>query len=113
MSTARIVVAEMPQLLQDIIVAVIARDAELELVARLDGPGTLLETAERSDADVVVTTLESPELDEVPALLHARPRMRVLAVATDGARGTLFALAPMAFPLGELSPDVLREAMHG
>jgi AmiR/NasT family two-component response regulator len=113
LSTTRIVVSHMPHMLQDIIVAAIAQDATLELVERLDSVTALLDTAARTDADVLVTTLESPQIDDVPAVLLARPGIRVLAVSAEGGHGTLFALAPMAFPLGELSPDVLREALRG
>lgn len=113
MQPIRIVLAEMPRKLHDIIEAVVAPHSDLHIVGRLVGRDALPMTVNSTDAEVVILGLSSAEqpssLDE---LLYLCPRVKVLATTTDG-RGTYVReLKPTEVALGDLSPESLLDAIR-
>jgi hypothetical protein len=108
----RVVITSMPQLLQDIVYAILSVESDLELtVATPPLEATGLVEAFR-DADVVI--VPEPVLDSMAckSLLYAHPHIRVVAIAEDGRRAMLYELRPTRVPLGELSSQVLVEAVR-
>jgi DNA-binding NarL/FixJ family response regulator len=108
----RVVLVDMPQLLRGIVREVLAAEPELELVGEFPESTGLAIVAERTDADIVVVGGRLGEGAPICALLEAHPRVRVLAIRADGRRGSLFWLAPERKSLGELSPEMLVQAIR-
>jgi DNA-binding NarL/FixJ family response regulator len=108
----RVVLVDMPTLLRGIVREVLAPAADVELVGEFPESAGLAAAVEETEADVVVVGGALGDGGPVRRLLEAHPRVRVLAIAADGRRGTVFLLAPEREPLGEVSPEVLLEAVR-
>ena len=104
---------DMPRMLQEIVRDVAGDDPLLEVVAVLDCIGDVEEAARAYAPEVVVTDADGCDRAAIARLLDAQPRVRVLTIEGDGRRGVLHRLMPEALPLGELSRERLREALHG
>jgi DNA-binding NarL/FixJ family response regulator len=109
----RIVLADMPRKLHDIIEVLVAPHADLRIVARHVGRDSLPFVVSTTGAEVVIVGLygtESPNaLDE---LLYECPKIKVLATTSDG-RGTYVReLRPNEIALGDLSPQNLLDAIR-
>ena len=113
MERTRILLAEMPRMLSDILTNVLARERDMEVLRVLEKTDTLLRAVEESSADVVIVGLSDTELPRVCGdLVTANPHMKVLAVAGDGRRVFLHELRPHTVPLGEMSPAGLIDAIR-
>lgn len=96
-------------MLSDIIRQIISSEPEFEL-AEVTGKDLLTAIGE-SRADALVTAA-LPDDETVAGMLRANPRLRVIAVADGGQKGWLWELRPHREPLGELSAEVLIEALR-
>ena len=100
MSKVRVAIVQLPRLLEEVLVAMLARASDIEIVND--------EVAQPGDAvDVLIMGLDQAKEVRVHELLLARPSMRVLGVAANGRRITFYELRPHRTPLGELSADGL------
>jgi hypothetical protein len=101
-------------MLLDIIADTIAPQPDMDIVDGGPGGTSLLETAENTDADVVILARDagaaSGNYDE---LLHGRPRLRVIELLEAGRYGSLHEMEPHHRPLGELSPRHLVDVIRG
>jgi hypothetical protein len=105
MQTVRVVLAGMPQLLRDVVRAVLAIEPGLAIVADLAGEAGALGD---EPADVVVLTAGDGIADDIiAAALRRRDAVRLVIVSADGSR------AYHCTPCGELSSAVLRDAVRG
>lgn len=109
----RIVLAELPRMLRDIVSDTITRQSDMlvvdELPRRRDRPAS----GRRRGVDVVITGLEDGRLDErYTQLMQADPRLKVLGITVDGRRAFLFELRPRRILLGDVSPDGLLDAIR-
>jgi hypothetical protein len=109
----RIILADMPRKLHDIIEAVLAPHGDLRIVARLVRRDALPFVVSSTGAEVVILGLYGAEppsaLDE---LLYEFPKIKVLATTGDG-RGTYVReLRPNEIALGDLSPQSLLDAIR-
>jgi DNA-binding NarL/FixJ family response regulator len=109
----RIVLAEMPPKLHDIIEAIVAPHPDLRIVARVVGRDGLLAAVNSTSADVMILELHDAESPSVlDGLLYECPRLKVLATTSDG-RGTFVReLLPNEVALGDLSPEHLLVAIR-
>jgi len=101
-------------MLLNIIADTIAPQSDMDIVGRGAAGASLLETAERTDADVVILARDgAAESQNYDALLHGRPRLRVIEILEAGRSGSLHEMQPHHMPLGELSPRHLVEVIRG
>ena len=109
----RILLAGMPPLLLDIIRHVVAAEADMTVVGRLDD-GDLLAATQRARADVILIGEKAKDgRESYDRLLMKQPGLKVLTIADDGKSGSLYELRPQRIPLGEISAEVLRAAIRG
>lgn len=97
MSPTRILVADMPRLVREIVMELLRGCPDVEV---LEG-----DAAAAQDAEVVI--LGRDDAAEARALLEARPRLLVLTVAGQAFDVCRYDLIPHRERLGELSPAVL------
>jgi DNA-binding NarL/FixJ family response regulator len=108
---ARVVLLELPRLLQEIVERAVGGQPDMEIVADLPTARTLPAALAEARADVVISGAghDSAELSD---LLEERSRLKVLAVSNDGRDAVLYELRPVRTPLGELSPRTIVEAIR-
>jgi DNA-binding NarL/FixJ family response regulator len=106
----RILLVEMPHMLRDIVVGVLADQPDMEVVGEETAMNGLPETVVDAGADVVVIGRDDPSLART--LLERVPRLRVLAVTAGGHDSWLYELLPHRVPLGEISPKRLVEEIR-
>jgi len=101
----RILLVEMPRMLRDIVVGVLADKPNMEVVAEAAAMSEVPETVLETGADVVVVGRDDPPLADT--LLERAPGLRILAMTADGRESWLYELCPQRVPLGEISPERL------
>lgn len=100
----RIILAEMPAMLRDIITEIVASEPDLTIVDMLPDQADLEAAVRRTQADIVVLQQASgAEEDGRTARRLTEHRFKVLAISDDGRRGLLYELRPHRTSLGELS----------
>ena len=111
MSPIRVVLADMPRLLSDIVSTVLdgAPDVQLRRTTSVV-PFVLGDVADH--ADVVILAEEETPMDHYAQLLFAHPTLRVVAISGDGRDATVYDLRPHRQALGELSSDTLLRAVR-
>jgi hypothetical protein len=75
--------------------------------------GDLLATVRSAAADALIVREDSCDEEEIRGLLAELPGVRILAIAANGASGSLYELRPHRVRLGELSPQALVDAVTG
>lgn len=85
MQKIRVLVANRPRLMRDLILATISEQPDIEVLGQLEDDSKLIEAVAESQPDFVIIALDRP--DERPAicdnLLVHHPRVKVLAVAAE------------------------------
>jgi hypothetical protein len=108
----RVMLAEMPGLLHDIVRTTLESESDLELVSA----ETLQTRASLSDAigdaDVVILSADTPAPDHYESVLREHPALRLVAISNRGRHAFLYELRPHRQPLGELSPATLLQAIR-
>jgi chemotaxis response regulator CheB len=88
----RVVVANRPRLMRELVLATIADQPDIETVGEADNDSEITELVERTRPDFLIIGLEDPE--ERPGicgfLLGRYPSMRILAVASGQQDSTYF-----------------------
>ena len=112
MPRIRVLLAELPGMLGDIIRKLLASEKDIEVVGEMAAE-ELLEFMGQTRADVVILGLEDSELPAIGnQLFSEHPAVRVLGVAGDGRSTFLYELRPYKVPLGEVSPKALVTAIR-
>ena len=112
MRRIRVVLAEMPPLLNDIVRTVLGSQADVELELRPVPAADIVSADAVSQADVLILAEQRSHRDNYAATLYAHPRLRVVAISDDRRGAVLYELRPHRSPLGELSPECLVRAVH-
>ncbi len=113
MTRIRILLAELPRMLQEIVQTVVAAQPDLEIAGTVDHRDLLPEAVSRTGAEVVIVGLTRGETAEgYDTLLFAHPQVKLFAVAADGRRAFLYELRPRSVPLGDVSPEELVAAIR-
>jgi len=111
----RVVLAEMPRMLRDIVQTILAAQPDVAL-ATAHGGATLAETLGTLDAadapDVVILAEPLPNAEDYASVLYARPRLRLVGISSDGRNAHLYELRPQRIALGALSPDTLVDVVR-
>ena len=113
MKKIRVLLAQMPNMLGDIIGQILVSMPDVMLVERIGDGKDLLTAVRRTRANVVLAERGADDERETYApLLYARPRLRIIAVAGDGSTGLLYELRPQRIAVGEMSADALAKAVR-
>jgi chemotaxis response regulator CheB len=83
--TIKVLVANRPRLMRELVLATISDQPDIEVVGVLDDEGGILESVERAKPDFLIVALdqseERPRICDV--LLDRFPHMRILALAAE------------------------------
>ena len=102
-----------PTILSAIITQTVSREPSFMVTTPSIDAMTLLQAIEACEPDVIVTTIQSREVERACGeFLSAHDRGAVLTVLNDGRTGTLSGSGAEPMPLKEVSVDSLVEAIH-
>lgn len=111
MDRARVVVLELPRLVQEIVEHAVGGQPDMEIVADLPTAPTLPAALAEARADVVISGAEHG-CAALSELLGELPRLKLLAVSDDARNAVLYELRPTRTPLGEVSPQTIVDAIR-
>lgn len=113
MELVRIVLAEVPRLLRDILHGSLATERDVELVGEASTLAGLTEIVQRREADVVILGLSESELPaSYYALFEVDPLVRILTIADHGRMASLYELRASRMVLAEGSPQELLQIIQ-
>ena len=107
-----VVLLDMPRMLREIIKSVIRLEPDMRLLGEFPASADLIETVQSTGARLVITDTRTAACEQVPRLLRAEPRVRVLGIANDGLESDLYELRPHRVRLGEVSPESLVQTIR-
>lgn len=92
MKRVRVLVANRPRLMREIVLATIADQPDIEVVGDLEQTANLTEIVEQVQPDVLIVALDDQEkrTGECGFLLGRYPRMKILALAPERNLGILY-----------------------
>jgi len=109
----RVITAELPGLLHDIIGDVLESAGDIRLIGQAANHGELLELARQLSPDVVIMGLDESGPPGFGWDLYINnPLLRVLGIVGEGCQTFVYELRPHRTPLGELSPEALVAAVR-
>jgi AmiR/NasT family two-component response regulator len=92
MKRMRVLVANRPRLMREIVLATMADQPDIEIVGEIEQIANLTEIVEQVQPDVLIVALDDREnrTGECGFLLGRYPRMRILALAPEQNLGILY-----------------------
>ncbi|HXZ42718.1 MAG TPA: hypothetical protein VEG68_18410 [Terriglobales bacterium] len=86
MPRIRVLVANQPRLMRELVLATIANQPDIELIGEAPNEAEVSEAVDRTRPDCLIITLEKPQIQPILCgfLLGQYPQMKVLAVAPEG-----------------------------
>ncbi len=92
MKRVRVLVANKPRLMREMVIETIADQADIEIVGEVVNERELNDIVEQTQPDVLILSLEEPErpLGQCGFLLGLYPRMKILALAPEKNRGVYY-----------------------
>lgn len=92
MKRVRVLVANQPRLMREMVIATISDQPDIEIVGEVVNEDDLNDVVEQTLPDVLILSLEEPErpLGKSGFLLGRYPRMRILALAPEQNRGVYY-----------------------
>lgn len=92
MKRVRVLVANRPRLMREIVLATIADQPDIEVVGDVEQTANLTEIVEQVQPDVLIVALDEQEkrTGECGFLLGRYPRMKILALAPERNLGILY-----------------------
>lgn len=109
----RVVLAEIPPMLSDIVRETVANETDMAVVAEFGERSALLAALATNGGDVVIFGTSDPDESAVPCnLLGASPRVKVLMLEIKGLRAVIYELRPHKKSLGDVSPQRLVQAIR-
>lgn len=113
MAPIRLVLASMPPILGEIVRETLAGAGDIEIIAEVADPDQIPAAVRRTGASVAVLGIATSDTRAlVHALLAEYPRLRVVALASDGRTGYIHSLQPRESPILDLSPRTLVDAIR-
>jgi DNA-binding NarL/FixJ family response regulator len=110
----RILLWKMPPMLLDIITDTLALQPDMDIVGKGWMETDLLDAAEKTNADIVITVRSTAtEYKDYNELLYRHCRIKVLEILDEGRYGSLCEMRPRRVALGEMSSLRLLEAIRG
>ena len=114
MGKVRVLLANKPRMLRELLRSLIQRQADMEVMGEVLDPVELLLAVDETQADVVVVDL--PESGEEPGicshLLAEYPQLLVLALSPGRDRAILYRQSIIKEELSKLSEDEILEAIR-
>ncbi len=104
---ARVVLVDMSEMLRGILGRVLAGYPRVRVAAEYRAVTSLLQAVDAHGANCVIFGDGDSAEQTCRELLDARPFVKLLVVAAEGRRTTLYELRPHKQSLGELSPEQL------
>jgi AmiR/NasT family two-component response regulator len=92
MKRVRVLVANRPRLMRELVVATISGKPDIEVVGEVVDESNLIEVVEQVQPDVLILAIDEPEkrLGQCGFLLGRYPQMRILALAPEVNRGIFY-----------------------
>ena len=92
MKRVRVLVANRPRLMREMVIATISDQPDIDIVGEVTKDTELNDMIEQTQPDVLIVALEEPEkpLGKCGFLLGRYPRMRILALAPEKNRGIYY-----------------------
>ena len=92
MKRVRVLVANRPRLMRELVLATIADQPDIEIVGEVHNEADLAEVVEQVQPDVLIVTMDQSEqrLGQCGFLLGRYPQMRILALAPEQNRGLFY-----------------------
>lgn len=92
MKRVRVLVANRPRLMRELVLATIAEQPDIEIVGEVGDEGDLAEVVEQVRPDVLVLAMEEPEKrpSQCGFLLGRYPDMRILSLAPEQNRALFY-----------------------
>jgi hypothetical protein len=109
----RILIVAMPRMLHEIVEATISSQPDMILTGPVRRSERIAAAARRVRADLVIVGESRDNLGQRPwQLLTESPRLKVLAISTDGHRATRYELRPHQMVIDNISPAHLVDAIR-
>jgi chemotaxis response regulator CheB len=88
----RVLVANHPRLMRELILAVIADQPDIEIIGALEDEKELTEAIEQAQPDILILALDNAEqrVAQCGFLLGRHPNMKILALAPEQNRGMFY-----------------------
>ena len=109
----RVVLTDMPHLLDEIVRTILVADPDVELDPQSVPANQIASADSVGLADVLIVAEQHPATDDYAPALYAHPDLRLVAISDDRKQAVLYELRPHRTPLGELSARSLVRAVHG
>ena len=92
MKRVRVLVANRPRLMRELVIATISDQPDIEVVGEVADDGDLTEMVEQVQPDVLILAMDQPErhLGQCGFLLGRYPQMRILALAPEQNTGIFY-----------------------
>jgi chemotaxis response regulator CheB len=88
----RVLVANRPRLMRELVMATISDQPDIEIVGEVADEDQLVEAVEQVQPDVLILAMDEPEkrVGQCGFLLGRYPQMKILALAPEQNRGTYY-----------------------
>lgn len=92
MKRVRVLVANRPRLMRELVMATISDQPDIEIVGEVADEDQLVEAVEQAQPDVLILAMDEPEkrVGQCGFLLGRYPQMKILALAPEQNRGTYY-----------------------
>ena len=92
MKRVRVLVANRPRLMRELVMATISDQPDIEIVGEVADEDQLVEAVEQVQPDVLILAMDEPEkcVGQCGFLLGRYPQMKILALAPEQNRGTYY-----------------------
>jgi DNA-binding NarL/FixJ family response regulator len=109
----RILITPMPRLLQQIIELMLASQPDMIVAGHAKPSESVARAAKRVRADLVVLRENEGGAGGTPwQMLNENPRLKILAITSDGHRATRYELRPHQVVIDDISPESLIDAIR-
>ena len=92
MKRVRVLVANRPRLMRELVLAVIADQPDIEVIGEVEDENQLAEMIEDAEPDILILTLDDADkrIAQCGFLLGRHPQMKIIALAPEKNRGLLY-----------------------
>ena len=92
MKRVRVLVANRPRLMRDLVLAVIADQPDIEVIGEVEDENQLTEMIEDAEPDILILTLDDADkrIAQCGFLLGRYPHMKIIALAPEKNRGLFY-----------------------
>lgn len=92
MKRIRVLVANRPRLMRELVLAVIADQPDIDVIGEVQDESVIAEAVEEGQPDVLILALDDPDkrIAQCGFLLGRYPQMKILALAPEQNRGLFY-----------------------